>query len=47
MKNIYAYLLAGTLLLTGNSCSDYLEVNHYDILPGDYMFLSEKMRWKD
>jgi len=42
MKNIYAYLLAGTLLLTGNSCSDYLEVNHYDILPGDYMFLSEK-----
>ncbi|MCC8153228.1 MAG: RagB/SusD family nutrient uptake outer membrane protein [Tannerellaceae bacterium] len=42
MKKIYLFLLAGFVLLTNNSCSDYLEVDHYDILPGDYMFLNEE-----
>lgn len=45
IKHIYIYFLAGFLLFVSNSCSDYLEVDYYDILPGDYMFESEKM-WK-
>ncbi|MDH6303423.1 tetratricopeptide (TPR) repeat protein [Parabacteroides sp. PF5-5] len=42
MKKISIYILSGLLLLTANSCSDYLEVDHYDILPGDMMFESEE-----
>lgn len=42
MKKIYLFLLSGFLLLTTNSCSDYLEVDYYDILPGDMIFDSEK-----
>ncbi len=42
MRKIYLYLLAGMTLLTFNSCKDYLEVDYYDILPGDYMFESEE-----
>lgn len=42
MKKIYLYLLAGLLLSVSNSCNDYLEVDYYDILPGDYMFETEE-----
>ena len=42
MKKIYISLLCGIMLLVTNSCSDYLDVDYYDILPGDYMFQSEK-----
>jgi len=42
MKKIYLYLFAGLLLTFTNSCSDYLEVDYYDILPGDIMFESEE-----
>ena len=41
MKKIIISLLSGTLLLATTGCSDYLDVDHYDILPGDYMFQSE------
>ena len=41
MKKIVISALSLLLLLTTNSCKDYLEVDHYDILPGDFMFQSE------
>lgn len=42
MKKIVISALSLLLLLTTNSCKDYLEVDHYDILPGDFMFQSEE-----
>jgi tetratricopeptide (TPR) repeat protein len=42
MRKIYLYVLSGLWLFAANSCSDYLEVEHYDILPGDMMFSSEE-----
>ena len=42
MKYVFISFLAGFLLFASNSCSDYLEVDYYDILPGDYMFESEE-----
>lgn len=42
MKNIFISVLSGIALLLTPSCSDFLEVDHYDILPGDFMFESEE-----
>ncbi|MDR2809671.1 MAG: RagB/SusD family nutrient uptake outer membrane protein [Tannerellaceae bacterium] len=42
MKTIYSYLFIGLALFATNSCSDYLKVDYYDILPGDMMFDSEE-----
>ena len=42
MKKIVISVLSVVLLLSTNSCKDYLEVDHYDILPGDFMFQSEE-----
>lgn len=42
MKKIYSILILGALLFAHNSCNDYLEVDYYDILPGDMMFQSEE-----
>lgn len=41
MKKVIISILSGALLLATTSCKDYLEVDYYDILPGDYMFQSE------
>lgn len=36
-KSFYHILLLGALTLgTTSSCDDYLEVDHYDILPEDF-----------
>ena len=38
-KSFYHILLLGALTLgTTSSCDDYLEVDHYDILPEDFMY---------
>lgn len=42
MKKIYLYLLSGLFFIAFNSCSDFLDVDYYDILPGDFMFSSEE-----
>ena len=38
MKNLYKLLIGVLALSTVTSCDDYLEVDHYDILPADFMF---------
>lgn len=41
-KSFYHILLLGALTLgTTSSCDDYLEVDHYDILPEDFMYRNE------
>ena len=41
-KSFYHILLLGVLTLgTTSSCDDYLEVDHYDILPEDFMYQNE------
>ena len=41
-KSCYPILLLGALTLgTTSSCDDYLEVDHYDILPEDFMYRNE------
>ena len=38
-KSFYHILLLGALTLgITSSCDDYLEVDHYDILPDDFMY---------
>lgn len=41
MKKIIISVLSGIALMLTTSCKDYLVVDHYDILPGDYMFQNE------
>ncbi len=41
MKKIIISVLSVIMLLMAPSCSDYLKVDYYDILPGDYAFESE------
>lgn len=42
-KSFYHILLLGALTLgTTSSCDDYLEVDHYDILPEDFMYRNEE-----
>ena len=38
MKNLYKLLIGVLALSTVTSCDDYLEVDHYDILPAVFMF---------
>lgn len=41
-KSFYHILLLSALTLgTTSSCDDYLEVDHYDILPEDFMYQNE------
>lgn len=41
-KSFYHILLLGALTLgITSSCDDYLEVDHYDILPDDFMYQNE------
>lgn len=42
MKNLYKLLIGVLALSTVTSCDDYLEVDHYDILPADFMFKTEE-----
>ena len=42
MKNIIKSVFLGIALLLTTSCEDFLKVNYYDILPGDFMFLTEE-----
>ena len=42
MKNLYKLLIGVLVLSTVTSCDDYLEVDHYDILPADFMFKTEE-----
>ena len=44
MKNLYKLLIGVLALSTVTSCDDYLEVDHYDILPADFMFKTEDNR---
>ena len=43
MKNLYKLLIGVLALSTVTSCDDYLEVDHYDILPADFMFKTDFM----
>lgn len=38
MKNLYKLLIGVLALSTVTSCDDYLEVDHYDILPADFLY---------
>ena len=40
MKNLYKLLIGVLALSTVTSCDDYLEVDHYDILPADLSYKS-------
>lgn len=40
-RYLYSLLAASMLMGTATSCSDFLEVEHYDILPEDYIIQSE------
>lgn len=42
MRNIYKLLIGVLISTIITSCDDYLTVDHYDILPGDFMFINEK-----
>lgn len=42
MKNIFKVLLTGAAIMFMASCEDYLTVQHYDILPDDFMFKNEE-----
>ena len=43
-KSFYHILLLGALTLgTTSSCDDYLEVDHYDILPEDFMYRNRRL----
>ena len=46
MKNLYKLLIGVLALSTVTSCDDYLEVDHYDILPADFMFKTMGHRTK-
>ncbi len=41
-KYLYSLLAASLLMGTATSCGDFLEVEHYDILPEDYIIQSEE-----
>lgn len=40
-RYLYSLLAASMLMGTATSCSDFLEVEHYDILPEDYIIQNE------
>ncbi len=42
MKNIFKILLTGAAVMFMASCEDFLTVQHYDILPDDFMFQTEE-----
>ncbi|MBQ3245213.1 MAG: RagB/SusD family nutrient uptake outer membrane protein [Bacteroidales bacterium] len=41
MKNILKFLVTGAAVLFMASCEEYLTIQHYDILPDDFMFQNE------
>lgn len=42
MKNIFRILLTGAAVMFMASCEDFLTIQHYDILPEDFMFQTEE-----